>query len=100
VSEEEYLRLIKDAGFEDVKVVDRSDIRKTEEPGSLKVSSIRVGAVRPAGQMKALSDRLLGTHLAGAGETETVCCPPAIGDYSAGSADAGAKAEAGGCGCS
>jgi arsenite methyltransferase len=163
VSESEYLALIKDAGFTDVKVVDRSDYRKSEASDSLKISSIRVSATKPggaekarkktkatgevldeetqlliaigsavaagcfacletlnekareagidqkkmraaamtgqfikdkpAGQMKALSDRLLGTHLAAASEKETVCCPPPV----AGKEDAPAS---GGCGCS
>lgn len=46
VSEEAYLQLIRDAGFEDVAVVDRADLSKSQEPGSLRVSSIRVGAVK------------------------------------------------------
>jgi AhpD family alkylhydroperoxidase len=166
VSESEYLALIRNAGFTDAKVVDRSDYKKSEAPDSLKISSIRVSAARaggaerpkktkpaaevldaetqlliaigsavaagclscletlsekaleagidqkklraaamtgqfvkdkPAGQMKALSDRLLGTHLAAADDKETVCCPPSVGVATVANEDAGAKAGGGGC---
>ena len=168
VSEGEYLALIRDAGFDDVKVVDRSDYKKSEAADSLRISSIRVSAVKPGGaakekkktktehevldpetqlliaigsavaagcfacletlnekareagidqkklraaamtgqfikdkpvgQMKALSDRLLGTHLAAASETEPVCCPPSVAEASVSGKDA--PSAAGGCGCS
>jgi hypothetical protein len=52
---------------------------------------------KPAGQMKALSDRLLGTHLAAADDKETVCCPPSVGVATVANEDAGAKAGGGGC---
>jgi arsenite methyltransferase len=49
VSEAEYLQLIRDAGFSGVEVVDRSDFRKSEKADSLKVSSIRVSAIKGGG---------------------------------------------------
>jgi AhpD family alkylhydroperoxidase len=170
VSEDTYLQLIRDAGFEDVAVVDRADFRKSQEPGSLRISSIRVGALKaggstetpkeskltqgvldvetqllvaigsavaagcvpcletlvakahtegidekklraaamtgqfvkdkPAAQMKALSDRLLGTHLVSAADKGSACCPPEVGEAAGTSPEVGAKATGGGCGCS
>lgn len=170
VSEDAYLELVRDAGFEDVAVVDRKDLRKSEDPGSLRISSIRVGANKeggrmgeqdragksdgvldeetqlliaigsavaagcvpcleklaakgseagisskkmraaamtgqfikdkPAAQMKALSDRLLGTHLGSARDSESVCCPPEFSSGDAAVEGSKQKAASGGCGCS
>lgn len=170
VSEDTYLRLIRDAGFEDVAVVDRANLSKSQEPGSLRISSIRVGAVKatdsrqtpkkskrmqdvldsetqllisigsavaagcvpcletlvakaheegidekklraaartgqfvkdkPAAQMKALSDRLLGTHFVLVADQGSACCPLEVGDVAEPSGEVTAEAAGGGCGCS
>jgi arsenite methyltransferase len=58
VGEAEYLRLVKHVGFEEVQVVDRTDATPSllgagccggagDEPGCLRVDSIRVSAVKP-----------------------------------------------------
>lgn len=53
VSEHAYLQLIRDSGFEDVAVVDRADFSKSDEPGAMRISSIRVGAVKAGGSAAA-----------------------------------------------
>jgi len=175
VSEDAYMQLIRDAGFKDVVVVDRADLRKSPEHDSLRISSIRVGAVKaggsvegpkktkktkktkrtrdvldaetqmliaigsavaagcvpcletliakaheegidekklraaartgqfvkdkPAAQMKALSDRLLGTHLLSAADKGSACCPPEVGQATEATNEVVANTAGGGCGC-
>lgn len=55
---------------------------------------------KPAAQMKELSDRLLGTHLASAADRGSACCPPDVGAAAGTGDEAEAKPTAGGCGCS
>jgi arsenite methyltransferase len=46
VSEDEYLRIITESGFDQVEVVDRADYKAPSGPGPSKISSIRVSAVK------------------------------------------------------
>jgi arsenite methyltransferase len=48
-SEDEYLSIISQSGFDGVEVVDRVDYKAPAGPGPSKISSIRVSAVKPNG---------------------------------------------------
>ena len=64
VSEDEYLRIIEESGFDRVEVVDRIDYKSPSGPGPSKISSIRVSAIKAAESsgrkegMKAISNVL------------------------------------------
>lgn len=90
VTEDEYLAMIRDAGFEQVSIVDRVDYVTPSESQPYRLSSIRVRGVKTSGigkqeshmggtstKIQAFADGLLGTHLEGRAEpgAGAGCCP-------------------------